>query len=104
MINIVPGLDNKPSSVNSLTLKMILKSSLLKDVYHREKRRKAIQDDLSLANILAYARSLEITEQAVKTLEFEEDCGHLAFSSSAVNAIDHTVIYHVCIFIPSITM
>ena len=48
-------------------------------------RRKAIQDDLSLANILAYARSLEITDKAVKTLE--EDCGHLAPSLSAVNSI-----------------
>ena len=48
-------------------------------------RRKTIQDDLSLANILAYARSLEITDKAVKTLE--EDCGHLTPSSSVVNAI-----------------
>ena len=47
--------------------------------------RKAIQDDLSLADILNYARSLEITDKAVKTLE--EDLNHLASPSSNVNAI-----------------
>ena len=48
-------------------------------------RRKAIKDDLSLADLLAYARSLKLTNKAVKTLE--EDSGHLAPSSSAVNAV-----------------
>ena len=62
-----------------------LKIQLVEGCLSSRVRRKAIQDDLSLANILAYARSLEITDKAVKTLE--EDCGHLASSWSAVNAI-----------------
>ena len=48
-------------------------------------RRKALQDDLSLADILAYARSLEITDKAVKTLE--EDFCHLASTSNTVNLL-----------------
>ena len=62
-----------------------LKIQLVEGCLSSQVRRKAIQDDLSLANILAYARSLEVTGKAVKTIE--EDCGHLAPSSSAVNAI-----------------
>ena len=62
-----------------------LKIQLVEGCLSSRVRKKAIQDDLSLANILAYARSLEITDKAVKTLE--EDCGHLAPSLSAVNAI-----------------
>jgi hypothetical protein len=62
-----------------------LKIQLVEGCLSSRVRRKAIQDDLSLANILAYSRSLEITDKAVKTLE--EDCGHLASSLSAVNAI-----------------
>ncbi|CAB4044482.1 Hypothetical predicted protein, partial [Paramuricea clavata] len=62
-----------------------IKIQLVEGCLSSRVRRKAIQDDLSLANILAYARSLEITDKAVKTLE--EDCGHLAPSLSAVNAI-----------------
>ena len=48
-------------------------------------RRKAIQDNLLLADILNYARSLKITHKAVKTLE--EDLNHLASPSSNVNAV-----------------
>ena len=62
-----------------------LKIQLVEACLSSRVRRKAIQDDLSLANTLACARSLEITDKAVKTLE--EDCGHVAPSSSAVNAI-----------------
>ena len=62
-----------------------IKIQLLEGCLSSRVRRKAIQDDLSLADILSYARSLEITDKAVKTLE--EDCGNLASHSSAVNAI-----------------
>ena len=62
-----------------------IKIQLVEGCLSSRVRRKAIQDDLSLADILSYARSLEITDKAVKTLE--EDCGHLASPSSAVNAI-----------------
>ena len=53
-----------------------LKIQLVEGCLSSRVRRKAIEDDLSLANILSYARSLEITDKAVKTLG--EDCGHLA--------------------------
>ena len=53
-----------------------IKIQLVEGCLSSRVRRKAIQDDLSLADILSYARSLEITDKAVKTLE--EDCGHLA--------------------------
>ncbi|CAB4026618.1 Hypothetical predicted protein [Paramuricea clavata] len=46
-----------------------LKIQLVEGCLSSRVRRKAIQDDLSLANILAYARSLEITDKAVKILE-----------------------------------
>ncbi len=62
-----------------------IKIQLVEGCLSSRVRRKAIQDDLSLANILAYARSLEITDKAVKTLE--EDFTHLASTSGAVNSI-----------------
>ncbi|CAB4035242.1 RNA-directed DNA polymerase from mobile element jockey [Paramuricea clavata] len=68
------------NSENELKIQLVESSCLSLRV-----RRKAIQDDLSLANILAHARCSEITDKAVKTLE--DDCGYLAPSSSAVNAI-----------------
>ncbi len=62
-----------------------IKIQLVEGCLSSRVRRKAIQDDFSLANILAYARSLEITDKAVKTLE--EDFTHLASTSGAVNSI-----------------
>lgn len=46
---------------------------------------KAIWDDLTLADLLKYARSLEITAKAIKILE--EDLGYLVPALSNVNAI-----------------
>ena len=48
-------------------------------------RRKAIQEDLTLADTLAYARTLEITDKAVKALE--ADNGNLCVSSNSVNLV-----------------
>ena len=48
-------------------------------------RGKAVHDDFSLAEILKYAKSLAITDKAVKRLE--EDRNHLAPPSSNVNAV-----------------
>ena len=67
------------------SIKNEIKIQLVEGCLSSRVRRKAIQDDLSLANILAYARSLEITDKGVKTLE--EDFTHLASTSSAVNSI-----------------
>ena len=50
-------------------------------------RRRAVRDDLSLTDILAFGRSLEITDRAVKT--FQEDLGQSGYDPSSVNAIRH---------------
>ena len=57
-------------------------------------RRKAIQEDFTLADTLAYARTLEITDKAVKALEadkavkaLEADNGNLCVSSNSVNLV-----------------